>query len=119
MPSPHLRILLAALFAVSVQAADPEHGKALYQQRCIACHSAKYNGVGPAHQGVFGRAAASAKGYDYSPALKASGLTWTEANLDKWLANPQALVPGQKMGISVPDAAERADLIAYLKLLHD
>lgn len=105
----------AALAAPAGDVADTQRGKALYRERCMACHSLAYNGVGPAHKGVFGRRAGTAPGYDYSPALKASGLVWTAQNLDKWLSNPEALVPGQKMGFSVPDAEERAELINYLK----
>jgi cytochrome c len=102
------------------QAADAARGQALYQARCVACHSADFNGVGPAHRGVFGRLAGTAKGYaGYSAALKRSGLVWTEANLDRWLADPEALVPGQAMGISVADASERADVIAFLRTLAD
>lgn len=110
-----LALLAAAPFA---QAGDAARGQALYQARCAACHSVDFNGVGPAHRGVFGRLAGTAKGFaNYSPALKASGLTWTEANLDRWLTNPEALVPGQAMGISLPDAGERADVIAFLRTL--
>ena len=110
-----LALLAAAPFA---QAADATRGQALYQARCAACHSVDFNGVGPAHRGVFGRLAGTAKGFaNYSPALKGSGLVWTEANLDRWLANPEALVPGQAMGISLPDAGERADVIAFLRTL--
>lgn len=108
-------LLAAAPFA---QAADAARGQALYQARCAACHAPDFNGVGPAHRGVFGRLAGTAKGYTgYSVALKKSGLTWTEANLDRWLADPEALVPGQAMGISLPDAGERADVIAFLRTL--
>jgi cytochrome c len=110
--------LTLALPQAHAQPADALRGQALYQARCSACHSADYNGVGPAHRGVVGRAAASAKGFAaYSPALKGSGLVWTAANLDRWLADPESLVPGQSMGVSVPDAAERADLIAFLRTL--
>lgn len=113
-----LPLATALLGAPPVFAADALHGQALYQARCAACHSADFNGVGPAHRGVFGRKAASVAGFTgYSAALKQSGLVWTEANLDKWLADPEALVPGQVMGVNVPDAAERADLIAFLRLL--
>jgi len=110
---------LALLSAAQLtQAADATRGQALYQARCAACHSPDFNGVGPAHRGVFGRLAGTAKGYaGYSAALKKSGLTWNEANLDRWLADPEALVPGQAMGISVPDAGERADVIAFLHTL--
>lgn len=97
---------------------DALRGQALYQARCAACHSPDFNGVGPAHRGVFGRAAGMAPGYaGYSVALKRSGLVWTEANLHRWLSDPEALVPGQAMGFSVPDAGERADVIAYLRTL--
>jgi len=108
--------LLAAGCASAHAAGDAVRGQALYQVRCAACHSIDYNGTGPAHKGVFGRAAAKAPGYDYSAALKASAIVWTAANLDKWLRNPEKLVPGQKMGFMVPSAQERADLIAYLKI---
>ncbi|MBV8603211.1 MAG: c-type cytochrome [Pelomonas sp.] len=119
-----LTLLVAALLQPA--AADPAthaggdaaRGQALYQARCTACHSVDYPGVGPAHRGVFGRRAGTSKGFDrYSTALKASGLVWTELNLDRWLTDPEKLVPGQAMGISVPDAGERADLIAYLRTL--
>lgn len=98
-------------------AGDPTNGKALYQARCAACHSADFNGVGPSHRGVFGRPAAAVKGFAYSAALKSSGLVWNEAPLDRWLADPEKAVPGQAMGVSVPEAQARADLIAFLKQL--
>ncbi len=97
--------------------ADAAHGKMIYRQVCAACHSLEYNGVGPAHKNVFGRRAGTQPSYTYSPALAASGLTWTESNLNRWLTDPEAMVPGQKMGISVADANDRADVIAYLKSL--
>jgi|SRR5882672_626520 len=96
-------------------AGDPDAGKALYQARCSACHSLDYNGVGPAHRGVFGRQPAQAPGYAYSDALKAVGQAWNEETLDRWLANPESVAPGQRMGVNVPDAKDRSDLIAYLK----
>lgn len=106
---------LAALTTTAFAAGDAEAGRALYQTRCTACHSLDYNGVGPAHRGVFGRQAGQAAGFAYSDALKASGLRWNEQSLDRWLSDPEKAVPGQRMGVNVPDARERADLIAYLK----
>ena len=97
-------------------AADVEHGKALYEARCTSCHSIEYPGVGPAHKGLFGRKAGSSPGYAYSNALKDSKVVWSAETLDKWLSGPEAFIPGQKMYISVPEAAERADIIAYLAL---
>ena len=117
-----MRHLLLGAFALCVldpahgaQAADAQRGRTLYESRCIACHSLDANRVGPLHRGVFGRGAGGAKDYDYSPALKKSGIVWNEKALDGWLADPEKAVPGQKMGYQVPDATDRADLIAYLR----
>lgn len=94
---------------------DPKAGEALYS-RCLACHSLEVNRTGPKHCGVVGRRAGSVPGYDYSPAMKRSKLVWSEANLDRFLADPPKTVPGTTMTYAgVPDAKERADLIAYLK----
>jgi cytochrome c len=101
--------------AQAVFAADAARGKQLYESRCIGCHSIDQNRAGPAHKGVFGRKAGSVKGFAYSPALKSSRLTWNERTLDRWLANPEALIPGQSMGFTVPDSIDRADLIEYLR----
>lgn len=92
---------------------DPARGQSLYQA-CMGCHSLDDNDVGPKHRGVVGRRAGTVSAYAYSSALKASGLTWDPANLDRWLTNPQALVPGTKMYFSIASAQSRADLIAYL-----
>jgi cytochrome c len=112
----YLSITALAVFSPAGHAAsDPVNGKTLYEARCAACHSIDFNGVGPLHRGVFGRPAAKAKGFAYSAALKSSGLVWSETSLDRWLTDPEKLVPGQTMGVSVPDAQARADLIAFLK----
>jgi cytochrome c len=95
---------------------DPAHGKTLYQA-CQACHSIDDNDLGPKHRGVVGRRAGSVADYNYSPALKNSGLTWNPATLDRWLSNPSALVPGTKMYFTIADAQTRADIIAYLAQL--
>jgi cytochrome c len=93
---------------------DPVRGHTLYQSRCTACHSLDQSRIGPAQRGVFDRLAGSVPGFDYSPALKRSGVRWTAPNLDRWLTNPEALVPGQKMGYQVADPVDRRDLIAFL-----
>ena len=92
---------------------DPARGKTLYQA-CTACHSIDDDDIGPRHRGVFGRKAGSVPGYAYSSALKASGIVWDQANLDRWLTNPSAMVPGTKMFYLIDDAQKRADIIAYL-----
>ena len=108
--------VIACVYAVSVTAAsrgDAVHGKLLYQG-CMGCHSIDEDDVGPRHRGVVGRTAGSVPGYAYSPALKNSHIVWDATNLDRWLQNPQALVPGAKMFFSMQSAQDRADVIAYL-----
>jgi len=95
-------------------AADPEKGKEIYG-RCLACHALEYDRVGPHHCGLIGRRAGSVKGFAYSDAMKRSKIVWNEKTLDRFLANPLKTVPGTAMTYAgVPDAKERADLIAYL-----
>lgn len=93
---------------------DPRRGAALYEARCGACHSIDANRIGPRHRGVFGRKAGAVPDFAYTPALKASGLVWTAAALDRWLTAPTSLVKGTAMGLRVSSAQDRADLIAYL-----
>ena len=113
--------IFAAVMALAAMPAkaegDAAHGQQIYESRCIACHSPDANRVGPMHRGVFGRKAGSLLDYSYSKALKGADFVWDDATLDKWLTNPQAFVPGQKMNFKVAKAEDRADLIAYLKTL--
>ena len=104
-----LSSLCRPLFPSAPTAARP----ALYESRCIGCHSIEDNRAGPAHKGVFGRKAGMAKGFDYSPALKSSKLIW-RAHARSLATNPEATIPGQKMGFSVRPF-DRADIIEYLR----
>jgi cytochrome c len=106
----------ASLLSTAYAAGDAVHGKSLYQA-CEACHSIEDNDLGPRHRGVVGRRAGAIVDYNYSPALKMSGLTWDPDTLDRWLANPSILVPGTKMFFKIDDAQDRADIIAYLEEL--
>ena len=111
-------ILCSSLMSGAAAAAgDAELGRMVYQTRCTACHSVDFNGVGPAHKGVYGRRIGQAPGYPYSPALKAAQDRWTAENLDKWLSDPEKFLPGEKMGVSLESATERANVIEYLKSL--
>jgi cytochrome c len=114
-----LLALAAPALAWSADATDPAAGQQVYETRCSFCHGeGGVGGQGPSLVGVAGRKAASVANFAYTPALKASGLSWTAANLDQFLTNPAAVVPGTAMPMSVPDAKERSDLIAYLASLH-
>jgi cytochrome c len=115
--------ILAALIALHMiagsppasAAGDPARGEKLYG-RCQGCHSIDVNRVGPRHQGLLGRMAGSLEDYNYSDAMKASGVVWDEATLDQFLTAPREFVKGTKMPFAgMKDAEERADLIAYLK----
>lgn len=106
--------MLAAIMPANA-AGDSERGKNLYESRCIACHSIDSNRVGPLHRGVLGRKAGSVNDYDYSTAVKNSQIVWNEDTLDRWLANPERLIPGQKMGYQVSEPIDRRDIIAFLR----
>jgi len=109
---------ISAVFAKTVWAGglvgDANRGETIYQA-CQDCHSLDKNDVGPRHRGVFGRKAGSLSDYDYSQALKSANIVWNEETLDKWLTDPQALVPGAKMFFHLDNPQDRADVIAYLK----
>ena len=117
-----LAVLAAALALPSLAhaAGDATKGAALFKQRCAACHVSEAGATpmaGPNLFGVVKRKAASTSFANYSDALKASGLTWTPAEIDAFLTAPNKKVPGTRMVISVPAPADRADLVAYLSTL--
>lgn len=111
-------LLAAAALAAAAHAwavPDAVRGEQVYA-RCLACHALAVDRVGPRHCGLFGRLAGSVPGFAYSEAMKKSKIVWNDKTLDRFLAKPLAMVPGTAMTYDgVPDAAERADLIAYLK----
>jgi cytochrome c len=103
----------SAVAAPETAAGDPLRGKTVYQV-CMGCHSLDEDDVGPRHRGVVGRVAGTVPGYAYSPALRNSHIVWNADTLDRWLTSPRALVPGAKMFFAMPNARDRADVIAYL-----
>lgn len=105
---------LLASNAAHAAAGDATRGAVVYE-KCMGCHSIDANRIGPAHRGVYGRKAGLAPGFAYSPGVKNSKVIWGDATLDKWLTNPQAFIPGARMGFRLSDPKERADVIAYLK----
>jgi cytochrome c len=112
-----LGLILGAALLAAPFAASADDAPAAFNQ-CKACHKveAGKNGVGPSLAGVFGRKSGTAAGFSYSPAMTAAGLTWDEANLGKYLADPKGAVPGNKMafaGLKKPE--DVAAVIAYLK----
>jgi cytochrome c len=95
---------------------DPVRGEARFQE-CAACHklAAGANEVGPSLYGIFTRKAGELADFRFSPAMKRSGIEWTPETLDKYIADPQATVPANRMPYAgMANASDRADLVAYL-----
>ena len=108
---------------VAAESGDATRGRAYFQQNCALCHDtggAKQAtaGQGPSLVGVVGRRAASLSEFNYSKALRASAITWDATQLDSYLTNPPALVPGTIMIVTVPNASDRSDLISFLASIH-
>src|SRR2546421_12268018 len=102
--------LLALWLALSAQAAgDAKRGAQVFSQ-CMACHSVAEGEhlTGPSLAHVWNHKAGSVPGFQrYSEAIQRAGITWDEATLNKWLANPRTLVPGTSM--TFPGLKEQKD----------
>jgi cytochrome c len=114
--------LLAAALGTSAEAADPATGARVFQGQCSTCHSVSRSGpagIGPRLFGVVGRKAGAQAGFNYSQAMKNSGITWTAADLKRYIANPSGTVRGNKMPYAgLHNAQQLDDLNAYLVTLH-
>lgn len=119
-----LLVTLGVLAAGAAWAAegDPAAGKRLYNQ-CAACHSLvkDKNGLGPSLHSVIGRKSATAPGFkNYSPAMQKAAIVWTEDNIAKYLTDPKAFIPGNRMiYVGLKKEEDRANLIAFLKVAAD
>lgn len=108
-------LVLAA--AIAHADGDPKRGEKIFEN-CRACHAAdgKTNEVGPGLFGVFGRRAGERDDFRYSPALKRSGIIWTPQTMNDFLADPQKMVPANRMPYDgVPNERDRTDLIIYMQ----
>lgn len=106
---------IASSLAPAAGEADAVRGKSIFERRCTGCHSLDQNREGPHLRGVYGRTSGSLSDFDYSPALKQAHITWNEASLERWLTDPDTLVPGNNMEFHVAKPQERSDLIGFLK----
>jgi len=117
--------IVVAMTAPALAAGDADAGQAAFAANCGLCHQAgpnAQNGLGPELKGIVGRKPASVASFaSYSEGMKKlgdEGYVWTEENLDKWIADPKALLPTSPMALAfqgTPDATERANIMAYLK----
>jgi cytochrome c len=126
----HGRLLGAVLFGAGLSlgfsaaagADDVATGATLVKKACTTCHSLVTPAEprqGPNLVGVYGRTAGTLPGFSYSPGFQAGakGIIWDEANLDRWLTNPQAMLPGAVMLYKQANPDKRRAIIAFLKTL--
>ena len=116
-PGISVGVFLLLALATPATAADPDHGKALYQT-CAACHTERPDALGPSLKGVVGRKSAALEDFRYSNPMKRANLVWDEANLRAYIQDPQAKVKGNRMPYGgLTDGKDVDDIVAYLKTL--
>jgi cytochrome c len=100
---------------VSGWAQPPVNRKQLFERRCGACHSLDRDREGPRLGGVYGRMAGTVHSFQYSDALRKAKIKWGAESLDKWLTDPEQVVPNNDMAFHLENAGERREIIAYLE----
>ena len=94
---------------------DASRGKEVFEKRCTGCHALDSDKEGPRLRGVYGRTSGAVESFSYSDALKKAGIQWDAESLDRWLTDPDKVVPDNDMAFRMVKADERSDIIAYLK----
>jgi len=119
MKNAALSALLLALPLAAHAAGNPQAGKALFATRCASCHSigpSARGGFGPQLNAVFGRRAGTTSDYQYTQAMKTSGIVWSQETLSAFIKAPSKVVPGTRMRFwGMSDAQQIEDLLAYLQ----
>ena len=109
-------VALLATFALAGAAkGDTVDGRTVFEKRCTGCHALDHEKEGPRLAGVVGRKAGAVATFTYSDAVKKSAVVWTEAALDKWLTDPETVIPDNDMSFRLSNPVERAAIIAFLK----
>ena len=107
----------SAVMVAESDSANPDHGRDLFERRCTGCHSLDNDKEGPRLRGVYGRKSGTVASFKYSDSLKKADVTWDEANLDKWLTDPDKFIADSDMDFHLQKPDERAAVVAYLKAL--
>jgi cytochrome c len=105
--------------SLAMAAGDATAGQKVFSAHCAVCHATTVgeNKIGPSLGGIVGSKSGTVPGFEFSPAMKNADITWDEANLDKYLANPAGFVHGTKMFVNLPSETDRQNVIAYLDTL--
>jgi cytochrome c len=106
---------LIATLALGGTKGDVIAGRAAFEKRCGGCHALDRDKEGPRLAGVVGRKAGAVSAFPYSDALKKSAVVWNESVFDKWLTDPEKVIPETDMAFRLDSPAERAAIIAFLK----
>jgi len=112
-----INVLLASSAALAAR--DPTAGEKVFASHCGVCHATTpgENKVGPSLAGIAGSKSGTVGGFDFSAAMKNANVTWDDANLDQFLANPAGFIHGTKMFVNLPSETDRQNVIAYLHTL--
>jgi len=103
----------------ALAAGDPAAGEKVFASHCAACHATTPgdNKIGPSLAGIVGSKSGTVPGFNFSAGMKNADITWDDAELDKFLANPTGDVHGTKMFVNLPGETDRQNVIAYLHAL--
>jgi len=114
-----LLIQVLVTSSTALAAGDPTAGEKAFASHCAVCHATTpgENKIGPSLAGIVGSKSGTVPGFNFSTAMKEANVTWDDANLDKYLANPSGFVHGTKMFVNLPSETDRANVIAYLNTL--
>lgn len=111
-----LFLILVTLSLLPAQStAQSKGGRDLFDARCAGCHALDRDKEGPRLAGVYGRTAGSVASFQYSNALTKSKIVWDEQTLERWLSDPDEMVPDNDMSFRVQNADERRKIIEFLK----
>ena len=116
--------VVASLFALPAYASENtfeqvkiDAGETLFEAECRRCHAVDATGdsYGPPLENIIGRGAGTYEDYDYSIALEASGIVWTEAALRAWMEDNAGFMPGTKMRhVGISDRTVQDFILTYL-----
>ena len=114
-----LLIQVLVTSSTALAAGDPTAGEKAFASHCAVCHATTpgENKIGPSLAGIVGSKSGTIPGFNFSTAMKEANVSWDDANLDKYLANPSGFVHGTKMFVNLPSETDRANVIAYLNTL--